>query len=112
MGLSLDDMVAGIDNGACLLNTENSREDSLRLLWDAGKPDFHLFGTGHSKAYCEEVVERIERLPDLAIDDACVLGDTVGSVMLPEQAEVSDVLKWRRDKGRLRDLVAAVLMPI
>lgn len=112
MGLTMDDVVAGIDNGACLLNAENSSAASLALLNDEEQPDFHLFGTGHPWVYCEEVIERIEGLPDLAIDDACVLGDTVGSVMLPEQAEVSEVLKWRRDDGRLRKLAQKVLQPV
>lgn len=112
MGLTMDDVVAGIDNGACLLNAENTSAASLALLHDEKQPNFHLFGTGHPWVYCEEIVERIERLPDLTIDDACVLGDTVGSVMLPEQAEVSEVLKWRRNDGRLRDLVQKVLQPV
>lgn len=112
MGLSMDDVVAGIDNGACLLNAENTKEESLKLLRRADQPDFHLFGSGHFRPYCEEMVERIENLSDLAIDDACVLGDTVGSVMLPEQAEVAEVLKWRRSRGRLRKLVQAVLKPV
>ncbi|MBT7207063.1 MAG: hypothetical protein HN868_06885 [Gammaproteobacteria bacterium] len=110
MGLSMDDVVAGIDNGACLLNTENNSKDSLAFLRNADQPDFHLFGSGHPKIYCDEVVERIENLSDFAIDDACVLGDTVGSVMLPEQAEVSEVLKWRRQSNRLKDLVYRVLV--
>jgi len=46
------------------------------------------------------------------IDEACVLGDTVGSVMLPEQAEVAEVLKQRRSNGHLRKLVEEVLKPI
>jgi hypothetical protein len=112
MGLSMDDIVAGIDNGACLLNAENTKEESLKLLRCADQPDYHLFGTGHLWRYCEETIKRIEDLSDLAIDDACVLGDTVGSVMLPEQAEVAEVLKWRRSEGRLRKLVQSVLQPV
>lgn len=112
MGLSTEDVVAGIDNGSSLLNTEETKEQSLRLLWDAGQPDFHLFGIGHKWAYCEDILSRIEGLPDFAIDTACVLGDTVGSVMLPEQAEVAEVLKWRKSSGRLRKLVKGVLKPV
>lgn len=112
MGLSTEDVVAGIDNGSSLLNSELSKEKSLKLLWDAGQPDFHLFGTGHKWVYCNDTISRIEGLPDFAIDTACVLGDTVGSVMLPEQAEVAEVLKWRRDEGRLRNLVREVLEPV
>ena len=110
MGLSMDDVVAGIDNGACLLNTENNSEKSLAFLSNADQPDYHLFGSGHPKVYCDVVIDRIESLSDLAINEACVLGDTVGSVMLPEQAEVSEVLRWRRDGNRLRKLVYNVLV--
>lgn len=112
MGLSMDDIVAGIDNGACLLNAESTKNASLKLLWSKDKPDYHLFGTGHLWIHCEETVRRIEKLSDLAIDDACVLGDTVGSVMMPEQAEVAAALKWRRSRGRLRRLVKNVLIPV
>lgn len=111
MGMTMEDVVAGIDNGACLLNADNTSAASIALLKDEEQPDFHLFGTGHPWVFCEEVIERIEGLPDLVIDDACVLGDTVGSVMLPEQAEVSEVLKWRRSEERLRNLVKKVLQP-
>ena len=106
-----DDIVAAIDSGSCLLNAEDSKRESLELLWSEDQPDYHAFGAGLPWNYCEETIERIENLSDLAIDDACVLGDTVGSVMLPEQAEVAEVLKWRRSEGRLRRLVRLALKP-
>ncbi len=111
MGKTVDDVVAGIDNGACLLNTESTKEESLKLLRNENEPNYHLFGQVHPWLFCEELIERIESLPDLSINDACIFNDTVGSVMLPEQAEIAEILKWRRDKSRLRKLVKDVLIP-
>ena len=112
MNYAVDDLVAGIDNGACLLNVENTKDESLEFLRNENEPSYHSFGTGLSWRYCEQLLEYIENLPDFVIDEACVLGDTVGSVMLPEQAEIAEILKWRRDDGRLRNLVKNVLTPI
>jgi hypothetical protein len=48
-------------------------------------------------ALLQPMIERIQRLPDEAIQDACVLSGTIGSVILPDQAMLAEALVWRRE---------------
>jgi hypothetical protein len=55
-------------------------------------------------------LDRILQVDPNAITDACVLNDTCGTIMLPEQAELAAVLDQRR--RWLADLVADVVRPL
>lgn len=109
LGRSSDHVFVGIDHGGGLLGCSNYRHEALRRLQDRRWPNSHPFGTGLSKSYCDAMIDRIQKLDDEAIDDACVIGDTVGAVMLPEQAELAEILKKRRKW--LPEMVYNVLKP-
>jgi len=110
LGSSSDHIIVGVDHGGSLLNCSNDRKIAVENLSNRLWPTRHAFGSGLPHSCCDAIVTRIERLDDNAINDACVIGDTVGSVMLPEQAELAEILNLRR--VWLRDMVDRVLRPI
>ncbi|KON48568.1 hypothetical protein [Mariprofundus ferrooxydans] len=107
LGRSSDHIIVGIDHGGGLLSCATNQYYAIDRLRDKSWPENHAFGSQLSKSYCDAMVSRIQRIDDEAIDDACVIGDTVGSVMLPEQAELSEILKQRR--SWLSEMVAETL---
>ena len=106
---STDNVIVGLDHGGCLLSGADNKDAALARLADKSWPPTHAFRGLVRSYFVDPVVQRIERLPDEAIQEACVLGGTVGSVMLTDQAMLAEVLIQRRDW--LREMVLAVLQP-
>ncbi len=106
---STDNVIVGLDHGGCLLSGGSNKDAALERLADKGWPSNHAFKGLVSKYYADPVINRIESLTDDAIYEACVLNDTVGSVMLTDQAMLAEVLIQRRDW--LREMVALTLLP-
>jgi hypothetical protein len=107
LGESTDNLIVGIDHGGCLLSGGNDIDAALDRLRDKQWPPNHIFqGLVHSY-YVQSMVDRIQRLSNEAIEEACMLGGTVGSVMLTDQAMLAEVLTNRRDW--LAEMVPAAL---
>ena len=96
LGESTDNLIVGIDHGGCLLSGANDIDSALKRMEDKQWPSEHIF-KGHVTDYLvQPIVERIMRLSDESIQEACMVGGTVGSVMPTDQAMLAEVLITRR----------------
>lgn len=107
---STDNMMIGLDHGGSLLSIADNLNTAFDRLDSCDWPHHHIFQGLLRKHLLQPVIARVQAIPDEAIDEACVLSGTVGSVMLPDQAMLAEKLKWRRDK--LNVLVENVLKPL
>ena len=107
---STDNMMIGLDHGGSLLSVADSINVAFDRLNVIDWPPPHIFHGLLRRHLLKPVISRVQGIPDDAIDEACVLSGTVGSVMLPDQAMLSAALKWRRDN--LHDIVERALSPL
>lgn len=96
LGESTDNLIVGLDHGACLLSGGDDLDAALNRLLDPTWPPNHIFGGLVKNCFVQSMVERVQRLSDEAIQEACMLGGTVGSVMPTDQAMLAEVLIRRR----------------
>jgi len=101
---SSDHLIVALDHGRTLLGSGNDPIDALKWLERTDFPTDHPFVGRLVPEYCQEILERIQGLDARIIADVCILNDTCGAVMLPEQADLADLLDRRREW--LPDLVA------
>lgn len=106
---STDNVIVGLDHGGCLLSCADDQETALLRLQGMDWPRNHIFSERIFGYYANAAIDRIQQLGDDAIQEACMLGGTVGSVMLPDQAMIAEVLIQR--KNVLSDLVGRLLHP-
>ena len=95
---STDNLLVGLDHGGSLLSAGDSVDAALRRLRRANFPQGHLFAKRIDRRLADAMVTRIMQVSDEAIQDACVLGETLGSVILPDQADLAEALIWRRNE--------------
>lgn len=105
-----DNMMIGLDHGGSLLSIADNLDTAFDRLESCDWPSHHIFQGLLRKHLLQPVIARVQAIPDEAIDEACVLSGTVGSVMLPDQAMLAEKLKWRRDK--LVSIVENVMKPL
>ena len=106
---STENLLVGLDHGCSLLSIADDVDASLTLLESANWPSNHIFEGLVRRYFVEPIVQRIEHLTDDAIQEACLMGSTVGAVMLTDQAMLADVLVRRRDQ--LHEMVERILKP-
>jgi len=104
---STDNLMIGLDHGGSLLSVGDSIDAALHRLRREDFPRGHMFAKRLDRRLADAMVERIMCISDEAVQDACVLGETLGSVILPDQADLADALIWRRDE--LQDIVGRLL---
>ncbi len=104
---STDNMMIGIDHGGSLLSVADTIDGALERLRRTDWPPEHVFKGKLDPRLMLAMVDRIQGLPDTAIHDASVLGGTVGSAMLTDQAMLAEALIWRRDN--LKTIVDRIL---
>lgn len=104
---STNNLMVGLDHGGSLLSVGDSIDAALTRLRQADFPKSHLFAGKVDRRLVGAMVERIGRISDEAIQDACVLGETLGSAILPDQADLAEALIWRRE--RLAEIVDRTL---
>lgn len=107
---STDNMLIGLDHGGSLLSIAGNLNAAFDRLNSCDWPPHHIFQGLLRRQLLQPVVARVQAIPDEAVDEACVLSGTVGSVMLPDQAMLAEKLKWRRD--RLTTIVENVMKPL
>lgn len=107
---SIDNMIIGLDHGGSLLSIADNLNTAFDRLESCDWPPHHIFRAFCASIFCNPVIARVQAIPDEAIDEACVLSGTVGSVMLPDQAMLAEKLKWRRDN--LVTIVENVMKPL
>ncbi len=107
---SMDNMMIGMDHGGSLLSIADNLNSAFDRLASNDWPHHHIFQGLLSRSLVQPMVIRIQDIQDEAIEEACVLSGTVGSVMLPEQAMLAEALKRRRDD--LVNIVENVLKPL
>ncbi len=98
---STDNMIIGLDHGGSLLSVASTIDTALDRLKQVNWPPSHVFKGMLDARLTKAMIDRIQGLPDLAIQDACILGGTVGSAMLTDQAMLAEALIWRRDRLQL-----------
>ena len=86
------------DHGGSLLG--DSVDAALQRQRSMDFPRGDLFANRIDRRLPEAMVTRIMQVSDEAIQDACVLGETLGSVILPDQADLAEALIWRRNELR------------
>ncbi len=104
---STDNLMIGLDHGNSLLSVGDSIDAALQRLRRKDFPRGHLFAGRIDQRLADTMVTRIMRISDEAIQDACVLGETLGSVILPDQADLAESMIWRRT--RLKSIVDGLL---
>ncbi len=107
---STDNMMIGLDHGGSLLSIADNLNTAFDRLDSCDWPPHHIFQGLLYRHLVQPVIARVQAIPDEAIDEACVLSGTVGSVMLPDQAMLAEKVKWRRDQ--LDAIVEKVLRPL
>lgn len=95
---STDNLMIGLDHGGSLLSVGDTIDAALQRLRRVDFPRGHLFAGRLDRRLTDGMVQRIQCISDAAIQDACVLGETLGSAMLPDQADLAEALAWRRDQ--------------
>jgi hypothetical protein len=94
---STDNLMIGLDHGGSLLSVADTIDTALDRLRRVDWPPGHVFRGMLDRRLMLTMAERIQQLPDAAIQDACILGGTVGSAMLTDQAMLAEALIWRRE---------------
>lgn len=74
-----------LDHGSSLLSCSDTISKSLEKLENESFPSFHLFDDFIDIHYAKIMVDRINQIPEWAIENAVVLNDVVGSVSLADQ---------------------------
>ncbi len=100
-------VIFALDQGSSLLSCRSTIDKSLAQLADPLYPSFHPFQKLVNARLCGAIVERVQSMPDWAIEAATVYQDTVGNVILPDQYQCYDSLQQR--KTFLGELVDRVL---
>ena len=73
LGESTDNLIVGIDHGGCLLYCADDIDSSLDRLLNKQWPPIHIFH-GYVRDYLvQPIVERIMRLSDESIQEACMV---------------------------------------
>lgn len=101
-------VIFALDQGSSLLACRSTIDNSLVELSDHSYPSFHPFQKLVNARYCGAMIERIQSMPDWAIEAATVYQDTVGNVILPDQYQCYERLRER--KAILGPLVDRVLL--
>jgi hypothetical protein len=101
-------VIFALDQGSSLLSCRSTVDNSLASLTEVDYPSFHPFQKLVNARYCGAMVERVQSMPDWAIEAATVYQDTVGNVILPDQYQCYEALRQR--KAILGQLVDRVLL--
>ncbi len=96
-----------LDQGSSLLSCRSTIDKSLAEMANHFYPAFHPFQKLVNARLCGAIVERIQSMPDWAIEAASIYQDTVGNVILPDQYQCYEALHQR--KAFLGNLVDRVL---
>jgi hypothetical protein len=94
---STDNMMIGLDHGGSLLSVADTIDAAFDRLKRADWSPGHVFKGMLDPRLTQAMIERVQGLSDAAIQDACILGGTVGSAMLTDQAMLAEALIWRRE---------------
>lgn len=100
-------VIFALDQGSSLLSCRETVDLSLFALSRPYFPSFHPFQKLLNARYCAAMAERVQSMPDWAIEAATIYQDTVGNVILPDQYQCYEVLRER--KAILNDLIDRVL---
>lgn len=89
-------VIFALDQGSSLLSCRSSVDSSIDLLSRPDYPSFHPFQKLLNGRYCAAMAERVQSMPDWAIEAATVYQDTVGNVILPDQYQCYEALRERK----------------
>jgi hypothetical protein len=91
-------VVFAMDQGSSLLSCKETIDSSLEALESDCFPSQHMFKAKlQTESYLWSICERIQSMPDWAIQSAVFLDKRVGKVLEVDQVALMDVLKRRRD---------------
>ena len=107
IGPDAEYLIVAFDHGRTLLGCIDGVGEALNYLKNPDLPSAHPMSGLLNRSHCELMVERIRNIKDDLIYELCDLGDTCGSVMPAEQAELCVALADRR--AFLPELVERVL---
>ena len=107
IGPDAEYLIVAFDHGRTLLGCIDGVEDALDYLKNPHLPRAHPMSGLLNRDHCDLMVERIRNIDNDLIYELCDLGDTCGSVLPLEQAELCVALAKRR--VFLPDLVERVL---
>lgn len=89
-------VIFALDHGNSLLSCASTITKSLEKLQDETFPSFHLFDDYIEMHYAKIMMDRINQIPEWAIENAVVMNDVVGCVSLADQYALYDVLIQRK----------------
>lgn len=90
-------LIAAIDHEQTLLGRYSDMQVSLEALQNAEFPARHPLRNHVPKVYVNQWVKQIEALSDQSIEDAVILGFSIGGVHVRTQKKLALALKMRRD---------------
>lgn len=89
-------VIFALDHGNSLLSCASTITKSLEKLQNRSFPSFHLFDDYVDMHYAKIMIDRVNQIPEWAIENAVVMNDVVGSVILSDQYALYDVLIQRK----------------
>lgn len=89
-------VIFALDQGSSLLSCRATIDESIESLGSSSHPKFHPFRKLVHGRPCGAMVERIQSMPNWAIEAATIYQDTVGNVTLPDQYQAYEKLLERR----------------
>lgn len=89
-------VIFALDHGNSLLSCASTITKSLEKLQNTDFPSFHLFDDYIDMHYAKIMIDRINQIPEWAIENAVVMNDVVGSVILSDQYALYEVLIRRK----------------
>lgn len=99
-------IIFAMDQGSSLLSCKDSITKSLAALHSTDEPRSHPFQSLVDARLCGQMVERIQSLPEWALESAMTYDDTIGNVILPDQyTAYAALLERRKHLGKLVDRV-------
>ena len=107
IGPDAEYLIVAFDHGRTLLGCIDGVRNALKYLKKPELPNSHPMSGMLNRHHCELMVHRIQNINEELIYELCDLGDTCGSVMPVEQAELGEALAERR--AFLPELVERVL---
>lgn len=86
-----------IDHGSSLLSCSSTITKSLLKLEEKTFPDTHIFSDYIENHYANIMIDRINQIPEWAIENAVVVNDVIGDVSLADQYALYEKLIDRKD---------------
>ncbi|UUM27069.1 hypothetical protein NQU59_15555 [Acinetobacter colistiniresistens] len=89
-------LIFALDQGSSLLACKSTIDASFEALKNTEYPSIHPFQKLLSPLFVGEMIERINGIPDWALESATIFDENIGNVTIADQYALFESLRYRR----------------